>query len=95
MCNINQIFFFSIRKRTVEKVVSKQLEERFLARVPLDDVWLTAHYPPLQLSFNEAIERHAELVASPDMLNKPNAMVILEAWLNMKTKKKVSDFYSH
>ena len=57
----------------------------------MDDVWLREHYPVQRFSFAEAILMHAEL-ASPEMFDNLDGLVVAEAEFDMSTKKKVSSY---
>jgi len=65
----------------------KELEE-FMKRVPLDDVWLREHYPVQKHGFADAIHMHREL-ASPEMLDNMDGLLVVDVELDMSTKKKV------
>ena len=82
------LLFSKQAEKKIDPPVGKTWEE-FEARVPLDDVWLLSRFPPRRLDFLEAVEQHRELVASPDMLNNPDALLVMKAELDMRTKKKV------
>ena len=64
------------------------LSPAFLSRVPVDDVWIRAHYPRPQLSLEESLVRHKEF-ADPSMLDNMEGFVYADIELNMKTNKKV------
>jgi hypothetical protein len=79
MCNFN---------RDAEKIPRnpKELEE-FMKRIPVDDVWLREHYPVQKYGFFDAIRMHREL-ASPEMFDNVDGLVMVDAELDMSTKKK-------
>ena len=64
----------------------------FLSRVPVDDVWIRAHYPRPQFSLEESLVRHKEF-ADPSMLDNMEGLVYADMELNMKTAKKVKAFF--
>ena len=64
----------------------------FLSRVPVDDVWIRAHYPRPQFSLEESLMRHKEF-ADPSMLDNMEGLVYADMELNMKTAKKVKAFF--
>ena len=64
-------------------------EEKFMSRIPKDDVWLRMYYPPQRHSLVDVIDMHREL-ACPEMFDNMEGYVNLNIELNMKTNKKVS-----
>jgi len=71
----------------------RPVSEEIQGRVPLDDVWIMKHYPQQFHSFEDAISIHREF-CMPEMFNRPDALVIFHATLDMRTKKKTR-FMSH
>ncbi len=66
----------------------KNWEEKFLSRVPVDDVWIRNFFPKPTFPFSEVIEMHREL-AQPAMTDNMEGMLHMEVHLDFRTKKKV------
>ena len=70
------------------ETTKSKLSAAFLARVPVDDVWIRAYYPRPRFSVEESLTRHMEL-ADPSMMDNMDSFVYADLELNMRTKKKV------
>jgi large subunit ribosomal protein L1 len=64
----------------------KELEE-FMKRVPTDDVWIRKHYPAPRYRLVDTLLMHREL-ASPEMHDNMDGLVVADLELDMSTKKK-------
>ena len=82
------MFYRQVKK----KEYPKNYVEKVLSRVPEDDVWVRQFYRQLFYTMEDAMTSHREL-AQPAMLNNMEGLLHLDCTLNMKTKKKVSNFY--
>jgi len=71
----------------VETVIPPKVLEKFMQRVPEDDVWIREHYPTPRYRLVDVLLMHREL-ASPEMTNNMEGLVMADFDLDMSTKKK-------
>ena len=85
--NHDQLFHFRAASKVKPKYSSRHIYD---GRVPVDDVYIRCQYPQPQHSFVKAMRMHREM-ASPEMMDNRDGMIDVDLWLNMKTKKKVTN----